>query len=298
MNRERLLVTGGSGYLGEAVVRAAHGWAVTYTRYRRPPSSDLAGTGIDLDLRDAVETRRVFRAVQPDVVIHTAVSNSRPEEISSIAGAAQAVAGAAAAVGARLIHISSDAVLDGQNAPYQDGAQTNPLTPYGAAKATAEKIVLELHPAACVVRTSLIFGLVPQDKHTRWLANDVVSGRQVRLYTDEICCPIWVENLAIALVELAAISHSGHLNIAGGKPISRWDFGVRVLDALGIPIDDNVVPALAATESPPRPRNRTLDIQLAAALLDTPLLAVDEALRRQLDITEPLDIERTRIGGP
>ncbi len=197
---------------------------------------------------------------------------------------AESVAIAADAVGARLIHLSTEAVLDGKEAPYSDNAPPRPLTPYGTAKAAAELRVAARHPTATIVRTSLIFGLAPLDKHTQWLVTDLASGGVVRLYTNDICCPIWVENLAAALVELAGNSDAaGHVNIAGTQPLSRWDFGLRMLAALGIRPGDNLEQALLDGHSLSRPRDRTLNVQRASMLLRTPLLTVDEALRLQTE---------------
>ena len=66
---------------------------------------------------------------------------------------------AAAAVGARLIHISTDVVFDGtKREPYTEDDEPNPLDDYGRSKLDAERRVLELHPEALVVRTSLLVG--------------------------------------------------------------------------------------------------------------------------------------------
>lgn len=279
---KRLLVTGGAGYLGAAVVRAAGEWEVACTRFRRPLPGDLGCEVIDLDLRDADAVARAFGVWRPDAVVHTAVSNGSPEEIACLAEVADQVAASAADVGARLIHLSSDAVLDGLGAPYADGATPTPMSPYGEAKAEAERRVATRHPSATIVRTSLLFGLVPLDKHNAWMVDALLAGKVVQLYHDEIVCPIWVRNLAAALVELAGMAFRGHLNLAGAQGLSRWDFGLRVLAAQGIPPGPNLRQASVTDQLPARPGDRTLDITLARAVLTTPLLTVDEALAVQL----------------
>jgi len=281
MRRKRLLVTGGAGYLGAAVVRAAGEWEVACTRFRRPPPSDLVCEVIDLDLRDADAVAQSFEAWRPDAVVHTAVSNGSSEEIGCLAEVADQVAASAAGVGARLVHLSSDAVLDGLGAPYADGAAPAPMSPYGEAKAEAERRVATRHPSATIVRTSLIFGLAPLDKHNQWMVDALLAGREVRLYHDEIVCPIWVRNLAAALVELAGLELRGHLNLAGAQALNRWEFGLRVLAGLGIAPGPSLRLASIADQLPARPGDRTLDITTARALLTTPLLSVDEALAVQ-----------------
>ena len=69
------------------------------------------------------------------------------------------VAAAAAAVGARLVHLSSDVIFDGTKpSPYDESDAPSPITEYGRAKADAELAVAEAHPEALLARTSLIYG--------------------------------------------------------------------------------------------------------------------------------------------
>lgn len=279
--RPRLLVTGGAGYLGRALLRAAGDRALACTRFQSEPPSQRGCEVIDLDLRQPEATLRAFRAWRPAVVLHTALSNGSEAEIAGLAGAAEGVAEAAAACGARLIHLSSDAVLSGVGAPFTDDAQAAPLTAYGQAKAEAERLVLTRHPEATVVRTSLIYGLTPLDKHHRWVLEALRDGREVHLYHDEIVCPIWVTNLAEALLELAALPAPGRLNLAGPQPLSRWELGLKMLAALGQSPGPLLRPASVCDAVPARPGDRRLDLSRASALLCTPLLTVDEALMRQ-----------------
>ncbi|MBK7782070.1 MAG: sugar nucleotide-binding protein [Ardenticatenia bacterium] len=277
-DKPRLLVTGGAGYLGTAVIRAAGDWEVACTRFRRPPPVDLGCEVIDLDLRKADAVARAFALWRPDAVVHTAVSNGSSEEIGCLAEVADHVAATAAAYGARLIHLSSDAVLNGLGAPYADGSAPAPMSPYGEAKTEAERRVATRHSSATIVRTSLIFGLAPLDKHNRWMVDALLAGNEVRLYRDEIVCPIWVQNLAAVVVELAGLHAPGHLNVAGSQPMSRWDFGLRILAALGMPPGPTLRQSSVADQVPARPGDRTLDVRRAAGLLRTRLLSVDEAL--------------------
>jgi dTDP-4-dehydrorhamnose reductase len=188
------------------------------------------------------------------------------------------VAEAAAAAGARLVHMSSDLVLDGRSAPYTDDAEAAPLDPYGASKAAGERAVLAAHPSPLVLRTSLVVDPYVPDRLSRSCLERMARGERVTLFTDEIRCPIARGTLARALVELAASAASGRLNVAGADAVSRHELGLLLLPRFGAR-DLSLVRAASAAEHPePRPRDLRLDTSRARALLRTPLRGIREEL--------------------
>jgi len=116
----------------------------------------------------------------------------------------------------------------------------------------------------------------------QWMIDDLQAGKSVRLWTDELRCPIWVESLAAAVVELAESDYVGILHIAGAQPLSRYEFGVRMLRFHGV--DPSPVLPTPSPKDKLRPLDCTLDCSRARALLRTrtrgvrPLLGVDEVL--------------------
>jgi dTDP-4-dehydrorhamnose reductase len=287
MAKPRMLVTGGSGYLGGWVVRLARAhWDVTAT-YLTQAVGDEEGqapsvTWRRLDVRDGTAVGALIDQVRPAVVVHTAAANpgaGEGFEATNVAGTRH-VAQAAAARGARLIHISSDVIFDGERGNYVEEDLPTPITPYGRSKALAEEEVRASGATAVVVRTSLIYGWRPRvDRQTRWIVGDVQVGKPVRLFTDEVRCPIWVESLAAAVVELAGLEYKGVLHVAGPQPLSRYEFGLRLLCFHGLD-PGPIIPARSRESGLHRPLDCTLDCSRARALLRTPLPGVDEVLRQ------------------
>jgi dTDP-4-dehydrorhamnose reductase len=216
------------------------------------------------------------RELRPDAIIHQAVSNRTDEHVAAIVPAARHVADAAIDAHARLIHVSTDMVFDGENPPYTEESPTAPANPYGAAKAFAEGLVASMMPEALIVRPSLIYGFDPIDKQTGWLVDGAKRGETVRLFVDEFRCPIWVDTLSNALLELAGTKQAGLLNI-GGPRLNRWDYGMKMLACLGLTPGPNVIRSTIAESGMKRPADLTLDVSKAKRLLRTQLLAVEEA---------------------
>jgi dTDP-4-dehydrorhamnose reductase len=201
-------------------------------------------------VRDEAATMRCLLKHGPDAVIHTAYAIGDEETI--VRGSAN-VALAAHRAGARLVHLSTDLVFDGEHgAPYTEDDEPRPVMTYGQHKLDAERLVLRAHPDALVVRTSLLLG--PPDG-----AQEALARRDdVEFYEDEIRTPIRVADLAAALLLLAERGETGILHVAGPEALSRAELAARLR---GGPV------RTAASPRTGRARNVALDSSRAGALL-------------------------------
>lgn len=280
--KQTLLITGGSGYLGRELVRqAAPTWTVAATYHANLPVV-AAVNFVPLDLRDVQAAERIITALRPTCIIHTAYLQGGPDLRSVTVQGSAAVARAAYALGARLIHLSSDVVFDGERVgSYTESDLPTPISPYGQAKAEAEQLVAEFVPEALIVRTSLLYRGDMPSKHEQ-LALDAAAGRaEVAFYTDELRCPIVVGDLAAALLELAGLDIRGLLHVAGSDVVSRYEFARLVVAAAGGDADA-LSSAVSAGSSVPRPRNCALDSGRAQGVIGTRLRGVREVLRPPL----------------
>jgi dTDP-4-dehydrorhamnose reductase len=268
----RLLVTGGNGALGRRVMvrAAAAGWDAVGTYVSAPAPAAT----VRLDIRDPADVRRVIAAVRPDAIVHAAAGRDRGDWPATADGAANV---AVAAAGIRLVHVSSDAVFSGRLGEYDEDAVPDPVYAYGAAKAAAETAVRAVDPGAAIVRTSLILG-DGRGAH-EILTHDMIAGRVAgALFTDEVRKPVHVDDLADALLELAAGDYAGVLNVAGADAISRYDLGVLVARRDGL--DPSAIPAASLAElGLSRPPDLRLVTVRAGELLATRLRGAGEFVR-------------------
>ncbi|HUH15329.1 MAG TPA: sugar nucleotide-binding protein [Gaiellaceae bacterium] len=239
-----LYITGRTGYLGSELARLSPG-----------------AHGERVEIRDAAAVQALLERLRPRTVIHTAY---RQEERDVNVTGSENVARAVAAVGARLVHLSTDVVFDGRKgSPYVEEDRPAPVTDYGRWKTEAEERVRAAHPVALIVRTSLIYGGAEPSKHE-------LSARDPSLtfFTNELRSVVQVTDLARALLELAELDVSGPLHVAGAEAVSRADFAELVA---GAPVRRAPAPA-------GRPLDCSLDSSRAQAMIRTRLRGVREVL--------------------
>jgi dTDP-4-dehydrorhamnose reductase len=273
---QRVLVTGGAGLLGSALLRAAPAGVEVHATQRRTPVEGAEAHTVDLADASAVEA--LFARVRPDLVLHTAYTQEGGER--DVWGATESVVAGCVAAGAALVHLSTDALLDGEHAPYDEAAEPAPVHEYGRWKAKAERYVRDRLPGAAVVRTSLIVRADPPDRASAALVERLRRGEPVPLFVDELRCPIAAEELAAQLWEVALLPperRAGVWNLAGPEAVSRFALGVLLARRHGLD-SAAIVPALGRAFAAPRPRDLRLLTPRADRELRTRACPVSEVL--------------------
>ncbi len=238
-------VTGATGFLGSELLLRAPGT-----------------TGDRVEVRDAAAVLALLDRLRPDAVVHTAYRQDGEGARKIVVEGSENVARAARAVGARLVHLSTDVVFDGRKgAPYVEDDPLSPCTDYGRAKAEAEERVAAAHPGALIVRTSLIVGGPGHAPSKHELA---ACEPAMTFFVDEIRSPVQVGDLAAALLELACLDVTGPLHVAGADDLSRADLAELVTGR----------PVRRAPAPPGRPLDCSLDSSRARTLLRTELRGV------------------------
>lgn len=206
MTGRRVLVTGSQGQLGDAVLRAFADWEV------------VAHTRASLDVASPRAVADAVASAAPSLIVNCAAYNDvdgaedHPEDALSVnAFAVRALARAADACGATLVHYGTDFVFDGAaTEPYNEESVPSPRSAYAASKLLGEWFGLEA-VRGYVLRVESLFGMPPS-----WggrlgtldrIVRAMLSGREVSAFTDRVVTPSYVEDVATAtraLVETGA----------------------------------------------------------------------------------------------
>jgi dTDP-4-dehydrorhamnose reductase len=279
-------VTGAGGLLGGrlATLLQADGFTVTAGRHAAAPPPGVPET--PLDLLDPGSLARALEATRPDAVLHAAVlqadaCEARPAEADALNHrAAGSLAVACRAAGLRLVALSTDLVFAGDRPFVAEEDAAHPLQVYGRTKLAGEEAVLRAHPEAAVARVTLVVGRGhgPRGTASEAIAWALRAGRPLRLYTDEYRTPVDPESVARAVALLLRGKASGRFNLGGPERVSRYELGLRVARALGLP--SLRIEAARQTEhvGPARPPDVSLDSTRAQRELDWAPRSLDEVL--------------------
>lgn len=222
-----ILLTGATGKLGGYLKRA---WAGTHRVYCL--SRDQA------DLRHPEALREVLEGIRFDALVNCAGMTSpetceaHPDEASLVNGESPgAMAEVCRERGARMLHFSTDYVLDGSEPGLKDeGAAPGPVNQYGRSKLDGEQRVLAMCPAAVICRVSWIFGTDPPG-FLRTVLNRAMAGEDLEFVADKWSTPSSVEDISRATEfllgqpDLSGVVHVTNL----GEEESWWSYGQKVI---------------------------------------------------------------------
>jgi len=270
------LVTGAHGFLGANLGHALAGRCHRIGAARTKTDSPMFDEMVANDLADPHALAREISRLRPDVVVHTAAladharCETEPDLATLInADVPRVLAKAAVEVGARFIHISTDAVFDGAAGPYSETDAPHPFSVYGQTKLEGEQGVLE-QPNALVVRTNF-FGWSPTGRRSilEFFVTSLSNGEQVKGFTDFTVTTIYARHLCDALWRLAHTDATGIVHVAASDALSKYDFGVSVAQEFGL--DASLITPTESDIVPCRRRNIALDVSRTSAILGAPL---------------------------
>lgn len=293
MKKKRLLITGGSGLLALNWACALRDtWDITLGTHQH--SVDLVGVRVTpMTLDDPALLRAQFEKISPDLVVHSAglTSVDKCELFPALAHQANIeiaknVAQSVAMHGAALVHVSTDHLFSGRQSLCTEAEQPDPVNQYGRTKALAETIVMQVNPAAIVVRTNFFgWGHATRQSFTDWLIYNLRAGKELSLFDNVYFTPILADALALAAHELVEKGVSGVFNLVGDQRLSKYEFACVLADHFCIPENLLLPHSFDGSELvAARPHDMSLDNSKARQVLGRDLGSVPQflaALREQ-----------------
>jgi dTDP-4-dehydrorhamnose reductase len=201
-------------------------------------------TAIDIDTLDLTDRKATFEYVANggfDAVINCAAmtnvdacETNREAAISANAFGAGNLAAAAAAIGAKIIHVSTDYVFSGDaKEPYSEWDVPAPVSAYGKSKLLGENYVRAENPKSFIVRTSWLYGYVGNN-FVRTMLRLASENPEITVVNDQFGNPTHANDLAHHMLKLITTEAYGYYHCTGEGICSWYDFASEIIRLSGL----------------------------------------------------------------
>ena len=276
----RILITGASGLLGINLALEAAGQHTVFGVVNRHGLRTEAFTVLQADLLEPGAVERVLDESQPDWVIHcAALANLEAcEKHPALARelnteVSRKLAAQCRNGGARLLHVSTDAVFDGQRGGYTEADSPNPLGVYSRTKLEAEHAVAEVYPGAIIARVNLFgWSLTGKRSLAEFFFYNLQAGNNLMGFTDVYFSPLLVNDITHIFIKMLTKGLGGLYHVVSSESLSKYEFGVAIARKFGF--DSELIAPRSVSDAglrAARSPNLTLKVdKLIHALGETP----------------------------
>lgn len=241
----KVLITGGSGSLGEYLVNELSKEFQTLCTYNNAPSRSGDVQSLKIDITDYNAVRNAFNTFSPNIVIHAAAI-SNPATCDKLpvktvydvnVNATYNIAKLCSEFNSKLIYISTDLVYAGYRGSMLDeNSKLIPISLYAETKLMGEMKIQQAFNNFLILRTALLFGFsnAATENHFQKMYCSFRNNKHEKLFTDQFRTPLSFVDAACAIKELCKTDISGEIiNLGGRDRLSRAQFGRMLCDIAG-----------------------------------------------------------------
>jgi dTDP-4-dehydrorhamnose reductase len=217
-----VLITGATGRLGKAFVRALQEKRIPYISFTRH----------EMDITNLDQVRQKVNEVLPWAVINAAgfvkvdlAENETQKCYEVNVHGPLNLALACNELEIPLVHFSSNMVFDGSNPePYGESDQISPLNVYGKSKAESERVVLKVHPSSLIIRSSSFFGPWDEKNFVSHTLSELMANKTVIAPEDMKISPTYLPDLVDASLDLLLDKATGVVHLSNKGQVSMAEF--------------------------------------------------------------------------
>lgn len=283
------MVAGASGLLGANLVVAWQHRQPVLGVYYRHQIFFTAAKSVSADLSDFDAIEDLLQFYRPDWIINCAgltnvdyCESHLDEAYAANVKVVLNLAAAARRTGAKLVHISTDAVFSGETGWYSESDSPGPLNRYAKSKLLGEEAAALELPDSLIIRTN-IFGWNAREKMSlaEWVLSHLESGQAISGFADVIFNPILVNDLSEIILQMMGKGLTGIYHAASSEACSKYEFALRLADIFRLDrilvkhgsIENAELPAL-------RPKNTSLQTRKITQALSITMPDLESGLRR------------------
>lgn len=244
----KILITGSNGLLGQKLIKllaANNNVELLATSKGENRIKDKEGYQYQsLDITNKEEVLNVVDGFNPDAIINTAAMTNvdaceSDKELcwDLNVNAVKYFIEASEKNNSHLIHLSSDFIFDGEQGPYKEVDQPNPLSYYGESKYEAEKLLAASNIKWSIARTIIVYGIVDDMSRSNivlWAKEALEKGNPLTIVDDQFRSPTLAEDLAMGCYLIAEKQAEGIYHLSGKNVMSIIDLVYKVADFYGL----------------------------------------------------------------
>jgi dTDP-4-dehydrorhamnose reductase len=254
--KKRILVIGANGMLGQRVIHfysLRENTQLLGCSFEPDPCfNNVDYKSCDITKREAIKD--IVLDFYPDYIINTAAftnvdlcETERETAWKINVKGVEYLSEASRVIDAHLIQISTDYIFDGTKGPYDERAKPNPLGYYGRTKLASENVLKISGAYYTVLRTNVLYGIAGnRPDFVRWVVASMKKGTPIRIVTDQINNPTYIDDLVQAIDKVLEYKKYGIYNIGGREFISRYDFTLRIADYFNL--DKSLITSITTDE--------------------------------------------------
>ena len=256
------LITGADGQLGRSLQETLSQKGISHVALGR----------LDLDISNKEQTMRMIKQIKPSIVVNTAAyTNVESAEIEPDAAfeinqeGASNVAISSKAIGAKLIHFSTDYVFSGdKNSPWLVDDQPEPLSIYGKSKLAGELEITKRYPDnSIIIRTAWLYSPYRKNFYRTILNKAINTEDEVRVVCDQEGQPTSALDLAeLVTMAISQNVESGIFHASNSGSCTWFDFASLIFQLSGKDVN-RVIPVMSSeiASRVERPKFSVLDNQ-------------------------------------
>ncbi len=290
--KKRILVFGANGMLGQRLIEF----------YGKLPNVQLLACSAEddpvfetteyrkIDITRREEVKDLCYDFYPDVIINAAAftnvdlsETEREQAWKTNVKGVEYIAEVSRVIDSHIIHISTDYIFDGKKGPYSEKDKPNPLGYYARTKLASENVLHISGTYYTILRTNVLYGIAHNSRpdYVRWVVNSLRDRHKIRIVTDQINNPTFIDDLIQAISKVIEYKKYGIFNIGGEEFLSRYDFTIKIADFFNL--DKSLIYPIITEElnqAAPRPLKSGLIILKAQTQLGYKPHSIIESLMK------------------
>lgn len=279
----KIVVTGCDGQLGKEIIKELN-------KENKTLKNEIFALNREkLDICDIDKVNSYILSINPDIIINcaafTKVDLCEDEvelayKVNSIGPKNLAIC--CEKVNAKLVHISTDYVFDGNKNIYREDDITNPQSVYGKSKLLGEQYVQSFCSKYFIIRTAWLYG--DGNNFVKTMLNLSESNNEINVVNDQIGTPTSTKDLAEVILKLIYTENYGLYHGTNKGSCSWYEFAKKIFEIKNIDIKVNPISSNEYSSKVKRPQYSVLDNFLLRTINLDDFREWEEALSEYLNI--------------